>query len=234
MSRKKKSKEKEAPAPPPPPPPANSYNYEGGVLRSSSVFDPAQNAYVNSVFQDPAEVAAKQKLLEQQNSILARIGKTTPERAQQLNEHEQAFYQRAVRPLDEEYTRGKNQAREDFNASGFMNSTGYEDYRTNNLDRIYQQGLKQSAEDAKLAREQLAAQDDANLLAQYNSISGGLDANIANNLRVGDFARVGSANLNQYLSDSYRNQLENSRLQRSYSQQERSSPPFWRRLLFGF
>jgi hypothetical protein len=232
MSRKKK-KEKPAPAPPPPPP-ANSYNYEGDILRSASVFDPARNAYVNTVYQDPAEVAAKQKLLEQQNAILAQIGKTTPERAAQLNEHEQAFYKRAIRPLEEEYTRGKSQAREDFNASGFYNSTGYEDYRANNLDKIYQQGLTQAAEDAKLAREQLAAQDDANLLARYNAISSGIDASIANNLRTGDFARVGSANLNQYLSDSYRNQLENTRLQRAYSQQERSSPPFWRRLLFGF
>lgn len=201
---------------------------------SSSVYDPSQNAYVNMVYQDPAELAAKAKLQEQYNAMIAQLGKTTPERAAQLKEYEQSFYQRATRPLEDEYRRGKNQAREDFNASGFLNSTGYEDYRANNLDKIYQEGLTQAAQDSILAREQLAAQDDSQLLARAGFVQSGLDANTANQLRFADFARLGSANLNQFASDNYRNRLEALRLERASQQQERSSPPFWRRFLFGF
>ena len=230
---KKKSKPKPAPAPAPPKP-ANSYNYDGDRLVSSSVFDPAKNAYVNTTFQDPADAAAKAKLQEQYNTMIGQLGKTSPERAAQLKDYEQSFYQRAIRPLNDEYQRGQTQAREDFNASGFLNSTGYEDYRANNLDKIYQQGLTQAAQDSIMAREQLAAQDDSNLLARAGFVQGGLDANAANQIRFADFARLGSANLNQYASDNYRNQLEGLRLQRASQQQQTNNSPFWRRFLFGF
>ncbi len=232
---KKKSKSKPAPAPAPPPPPANSYNYQDGTLLSSSVFDPAKNAYVNTTYADPAELSAKNQMQQQYNSLLAQLGKTSPERQAQLKDYEQSFYQRATRPLDDEYQRGRAQAREDFNASGFLNSTGYEDYRANNLDKIYQQGLTQAAQDSIMAREQLSAQDQDRIVQQLGVVSGGLDANTANQMRAADFARLGSANLSQIQSDAYRNQLEATRLQRTAQQQQASSSsPFWRRFLFGF
>lgn len=231
---KKKSKPKPAP-PPPPPKPANSYNYEGDRLVSSSVFDPEKNAYVNTTFADPAQQSSKDQLQQQYNNLLSQLGRTTPERAAQLKDYEQSFYQRAIRPLNDEYQRGQTQAREDFNASGFLNSTGYEDYRSKNLDKIYQEGLTQAAQDSIMAREQLAAQDQNQLLQTLGFVSGGLDANAANQLRTADFARLGSANLSQIQSDSYRNQLEAMRLQRAAQQQQASSSsPFWRRFLFGF
>jgi hypothetical protein len=230
---KKKSKPKPAP-PPPPPKPANSYNYQDGKLVSSSVFDAGKNAYINTTYQDPADTAAKAKLQEQYNTMISQLGKTSPERAAQLQEYEKSFYQRAIRPLEDEYKRGQNQAREDFNASGFLNSTGYEDYRANNLDKIYHQGLTQAAQDAIMAREQLAAQDDAQLLQRAGFVASGLDSNAANQIRLADFARLGSANLNQYASDNYRNQLEALRLERASQQQQASTSPFWRRFLFGF
>lgn len=189
---------------------------------------------MNTTYQDPADAAAKAKLQEQYNAMISQLGKTSPERAAQLKEYEQSFYQRATRPLEDEYKRGLAQTREGFNASGFLNSTGYEDYRANNLDKIYQQGLTQAAQDAILAREQLAAQDDQNLLARAGFVQGGLDANAANQIRFADFARLGSANLNQFASDNYRNMLEGLRLQRASQQQQQSSSPFWRRFLFGF
>lgn len=189
---------------------------------------------MNTTYQDPADAAAKAKLQEQYNAMIGQLGKTSPERAAQLKEYEQSFYQRATRPLEDEYKRGLAQTREGFNASGFLNSTGYEDYRANNLDKIYQQGLTQAAQDSILAREQLAAQDDSNLLARAGFVQGGLDANAANQIRFADFARLGSANLNQFASDNYRNMLEGLRLQRASQQQQQSSSPFWRRFLFGF
>lgn len=220
MSRKKK--ETKAPKPPAP---SSSYYYDGRNLRSSTVYNPANNSYINRVYQTPAEIQAQNLLQQQYNSMLSQVGQTTPEQLQRLDSYEQDFFQKVKQPLEEELHRGTNQARESFNSTGFMNSTGYEDYRLKNLDKLYQDGLRQASVDAKLSREQVAQDYQKQLLDNLGYLSGALNTNISNALNQGGISTQSASNLNQYNLDNYSNylkKLESQRLQRQAQSQQRA------------
>ncbi len=217
MSRKKKKNSTSAP---PPPVPSNSYYYEGNVLRSSSVFDPSRNAYVTQTHSTPSEVEAQRKLQQNYNNYLSQLEKSGPEQAQRLKEFESSIFAQSRKPLDEEYQRGMSQAKESFNASGFMNSTGFEDYRMQNLDKLYQEGLQQASVDAKLAREQLARDFESQLMQKFGLTADILNANASSSLSTGAFPQAGVNSLNQFNQQNYNellNQLRSQRMQRESS-----------------
>lgn len=215
--------------------PANSYFYDGSQLRSSSVFDPSTNSYVNTVYASPQEVQARQALQQQYNELLGQLGKTTPEQQQRLSEFEQTFFQQSRRPLEEEYQRGMSQARESFNATGFMNSTGYEDYRARNLDKLFQDGLRQAAQDARLAREKLAADYESQLIRRLQSLSGNLSGNTAASTQLSDTSAQLANSLNQFATQNYQNQLAAARLRReSQARSATGIPPLFGRLFNSF
>lgn len=230
MSRKKKKDRDDYPAAPLP---ANSYVYDGDELRATAIYDPGSNAYISRTYQSAAEQQAKQQLQLQYNQLLSQLGKTSPEQAQNLDSYEQTLYQKTRKPLDEEYQRGNTQARESFNSSGFMNSTGFEDYRSQQLNKLYQEGLSQAALDARLAREQLATDYENQLIQKLNTLANNISGASARALNLNDSSRSNSSLLNQFASQNYVNQLEQLRMRRNNESQS-NYPPFYQRLLSSY
>lgn len=138
-------------------------------------------------------------------NVFDRLGQPDENR---LNEYEKAFYQRAVRPIEDEYQRGMLAARDEFNSRGMLDSTGYEDYRRDNLEKLRQEGLREAAQDALLAREQLLAGDTQRLLnvGQFGQTGFGDVADLG--LRYGDMTRLGNATFNDVMRNFFLSQLQ--------------------------
>ena len=141
--RKKKSSQVRVPQPSPPP---NFFNFEGDFLRSSSQFDPTKNAFNVQTFSRPQELAREQQLGQLFSNAFSQLAQTPEQRTKQLEEFENSFLNKLSQPLNEAFETSSKRAKENFNASGFLNSTGFEDFRVNQLEKLRQQGLTDAAE----------------------------------------------------------------------------------------
>ncbi|MBX2861175.1 MAG: hypothetical protein KTR14_08065 [Vampirovibrio sp.] len=206
MSSFKKSKSKPVPVPKAPDPP-NFFNFEGDFLRSATEFDKGNNAFNTRSFNTPGESQRNEQLSQLFSNSLNQLRQTPEQRTQQLEGFQDTVFNQLSRSLEDEFQRASRQSQENFNARGFLDSTGFEDFRTNNLDKLKQEGLTDAAERALLAREQLAAQDQNRLLQLLSAASGGLQNDLANQLGFADFSRIGQAGGGQQLNANFQNQL---------------------------
>jgi hypothetical protein len=135
---------------------------------------------------------------------------------QKLEQYRQAYYNRAMAPVQQRYDQATSGAREQFNSMGLLNSTGYEDYRRDNLDRLHQEGMQKAGEDAYMASQQLRAADDQRNLSIGQFAQQGMGDVQNLGLQKSDLSRLLLGMNNQYQNDFYRNQLNRLSTQGSF------------------
>lgn len=193
--------------------PASEYFYTGNTLTSQRVFDPATRSYTSRLLLTPQEQQMQDAARAGLNQVLEQAQQinVTPE---QMDTYKQQLMTPQINALDREYGNLRRDAIGQANASGMLNSVGFERFRANELDRNKAEQLaniEANAETGKYQLPMLQMQPLAQMANFYGGILGNQQqANIANI----DPAMQGSNATNKFFLDQ-RQTLENAALQRA-------------------
>lgn len=153
--------------------------YQNGRLVSSSLYDPKTRTYTNSVNQSPDEQALTTQSNQGLLSLIPKINQTLDTSPEAKQQYADAFYQPALRAINQQAQYATDEANTRFSQTGLGNSVGYGRYTA---DRIANKAMGQAA-DAKansiIQGEQLPGIRLTPLLQAaglYSGISGDMNA----------------------------------------------------------
>jgi hypothetical protein len=205
-----KNKAPEQPPVPQAPKPENQFFMKNGQVQSSTVKYKAgdsptgQAGWVTNVTQTPQEKAIE----AQSNQFISDlIPKVNGIMGQDLSTYKQNFMAPQLAQLEEGYNRATGRAKDAAGARGTNISTGFEKYRTNQIDKNYAQGRADIAANAELS----APEYMRSLLAPYadglNMYSAALGGQQAQTFNSADASLRGSQLGNSINSNAFGNQL---------------------------
>jgi hypothetical protein len=191
------SKAPKIPPPTPLPPPQNEYFYNGNQLAAQRVFNPASNGYESRTFLTPEQQAFQ----DQANQGLARVNSQMgliDTSAAGIDRYKQSLIAPQMQALENSYRRDLGDARGSANASGMMNSIGFEAYKANQLDRNKGELAANIANNAEMNKQDYVRKQFAPLMELANYYQGGLGNQQAQQMNYYSPTLQGSEAANNY------------------------------------
>lgn len=225
--------------PSPPGPGGYSLNVRGSngkaQKRTNTYYSGKKKKYITNTYLTKEEERQQQERDALASSYLSQLGTFRDTNKAKYDTYEQDFVNRMNTALDEEYNKGLRQTDEAFNASGFLKSTGYEDYRRKNLDEILSKGKADSAAQGRTARSNFEMQDQQAILNSLASLFGQSGALTAQQGNFGQMGLQGAGFTNDYLNNNWLNQLRFNREamanRMAQQQAQQSGGGFWQRAI---
>lgn len=204
MSKGGKKSSSKAPAPPKP---QNEYFYDDDMLRSSRVYDPAQNGYVTKSYKTGAEKAIESQGSQFIADLIPQAQKAFNMTPEGIAEYRNAFAAPQQRALTESYNKALGGATSAANAQGMQNSVGFNRYLANELERNKAQGMADIEANAKLMEYQLPSMALQPYMDAFNLYNAGVSGEQARTMNQLQPAFTGSQAASNFALQNYNNQL---------------------------
>jgi hypothetical protein len=129
------------------------------------------------------------------------------DRNSRLDKFERVARERLQRPLEESFQDASNAARDNFNARGLSDSTGFADFHANELFKQFREGTSANANQAFLQRNDLFDREQQQQLNLLNLANSGVQQDLSNQLAFGQFGLQGFGQVNAAHQNRFRNQI---------------------------
>jgi len=121
--------------------PTSERTYINGKEVSSRLYNDSNRTYTDNIYLDPLEERALNSGKQQFADLLDQIRPNVAVNEQERQKFQDSLYQPQASRLKDEYFKTLGDAQGAANASGVMDSVGFENFRANQLDKNLMQGL---------------------------------------------------------------------------------------------
>lgn len=202
------------------PTPQNSYYYENGVLKSSSMMDKSKDGIVTNAYSTPQEQQIQNNATDYMGKLVGQIPNAVDLSPESMQKYSDAYAQPQINALNLAYNQAKGQATQAATSHGVQNSVGFGNYEANVLEKNRAQGLADIQSNAYLQGLDLPNQmlsPYVNQFNLYNAASTGQQAILNQNQNN---AMQGSQVANNSASQTFQNQLAQYQARAAQLQQQ--------------
>jgi hypothetical protein len=202
-----KNSNKPSIAPPSTPTQQNAFYYDGGNLKSSSIYDKSKGGYVNNTFNTPAEQSIKNNSTGFINNLMSQAPSAFNMSPEALQQGVDAYTKPQINALNTSYNQAEGSARNAAAGSGMSNSVGFGKYNADQIERNRAQGLADIAAGGEQMRYQLPSMAIQPYADAFNLAQGALNGqNVQTNTNLNP-SFSGSQASNSFALQNYQNKL---------------------------
>jgi len=194
-----------ASAAPAAPTPQNEYNYVDGTLQSSRTKD--SNGWATNVYRTPEEQNIEKQSTKFISDLIPQAQQAFNVSPEGIQQYKDAYTQPQMRALNDAYNQSYGAATNSAGASGMRNSVGFENYRTNQLDKNRAQGAADIAANAEQMGYQLPSMRLQPFADAFNLYNAALNGEQSDQTAQANQAMQGSQLGNNFALQNYANQL---------------------------
>lgn len=190
------------------PKPQNSYYYENGVLKSSTVQGTgSQKGMVTNTYSTPTEQGIQNNANDYMGQLVSQLPNAVNLSPEAIKGYTDAYAAPQINALNQSYDTAKGQATQAATAHGVQNSVGFGDYTANTLEKNRAQGLADIQSNATLEGLDIPNQLLSPYVNQFNLYTAAANGQQATLQQNQQLANQGTGIANNSANQSFQSQL---------------------------